>query len=248
MVTVATLIFSLGALLVGGAGIFALLNLGDRRAVRTLSRVRPSPIGARVPSSGGRVAVEGVTECGPGGLLVGPVSGEECVWFRIRLVREPARADDGGHDLLMDTMSPGRPTVADATGRMAIDPRLINRSDRAEAAAVVETAVIHRRSAPRSLAPVVPQDLIDDLGRSETLRLTETRLPRGLEVFALGRLTPDGLAPNRVGLSVFGTSRHADVLAARREDIALGGKLVVGSAVLGLLLAGAAAAVLTLLD
>jgi hypothetical protein len=247
VVTVATLIFGLGALLVGGAGIFALINLGDRRAVRTLSRVRPSPIGAPVLSSGGRVAVEGVTEGGPGGLLVGPVSGAECVWFRIQLVREPGRADDG-HDLLMDTMSPGRPTVADATGRMAIDPRLINRPDRAGAAAAVETTVIHRRSAPRSLAPVVPQDLIDDLGRSETLRLTETRLPRGLEVFAFGRLTPDGLAPNRAGLSVFGTSRHADVLAARREDIALGGKLVVGSAVLGLVLAAAAAAFLTLLD
>ncbi|MEV6635690.1 hypothetical protein AB0M54_33560 [Actinoplanes sp. NPDC051470] len=242
MVTAATLIFCLGALLSAGAGIFLLINLGDRREARTLSRVRPTAIGEL--AGPGRVAVEGVTEHGPAGPVVGPLSGEECVWYRVRLEREPSRADDSGHDLLLDTMSPGRPALADGTGRLPVDPRLVYRPDRAEAAPTIETTVAHRRSAAVTLPPVVPREVIDGLGRNEVLRLTEIRLPRGREVFALGRLTPDGLAPNRIGLSVFTTTRHADVLAARREDVALGGKLVIGAAAIGLLLAAGSTSLL----
>jgi hypothetical protein len=93
------------------------------------------------------------------------------------------------------------------------------------------------------LPAVVPPDIVDGLKKSERLELTEVRLPRGVAVFALGRATADGLTP-----SFFTTRTRAEVLAKRVEDLALSRRMIVGFGLGGLLLAGAAVAVLRTLS
>ncbi len=61
-----------------------------------------------------------------------------------------------------------------------------------------------------------------DLGRNESLQLTEVRLPYLAKVYVQGRATgsPVTLVPRRRGLSVCTTDNRDRVLAARRTDVA----------------------------
>ncbi|MBB4744226.1 hypothetical protein BJY16_007685 [Actinoplanes octamycinicus] len=241
MVTVATIGFSVGALLVGGAGIFFLLHLGDRREARTLREVHPAPIGSW---DGGRVAAEARTEYGHAGRQVGPVSGADCTWYHVLLVREPSRrSSDDSHDVLLDITAPGWPAIADASGRIPVDPRALGEPLRSDPAPIETTRVSYRRSAPVRLPAVVPPDIVDGLRQSERLELTEVRLPRGVDVFALGRTTADGLVP-----AYFTTRTRAEALAARLDDLALSRRLIAGFGLTGLLLAGASVVVLRTLS
>ncbi len=237
MVTVATIGFCLGALFAGGAAIFLLLHLGTLREARTLRRVVPSPIGTW---GRGRVAAEARTEYGPAGPQIGPVSGEDCVWYHVTLTREPSRrSSDDSYDLLLDISAPGRPAIADATGRVPVDPRRIEGSLRGDPPAVELITVDYRRSQPVPLPAVVPPDIVDGLKKNEKLELTEVRLSHGVPVFTLGRVTGGGLSPG-----YFTTRTRAEAIAARIDDLGLGRRIIAAFGLGGLLLAGAAVALL----
>jgi hypothetical protein len=240
--TVATVTLCLGILLVAGAGIFVLLILGDLRALWILLRLRPSPIGTR-----GRVALEGTTEYGAAGRQIAPVTGEDCTWYRVLLLREPSRAfstgDGPDHDVILEAESPSWPALTDHSRRIPVDPRLVSPSRAlydpimSGTPAYTVTELEHSRAKPVPLPAIVPTDVIDGLRKSERLHLTEIRVPRGRPVFAMGRVTTRGLLPNRTGLTVFTTDSRATTITTRREDVRIGGTAVVWLTVIGLLLA-----------
>lgn len=120
--------------------------------------------------------------------------------------------------------------IADPTGRIAVDPRMFNLPTGQEP---VATEAV-RLTDPPSMPPVVPRDVIDDLRRGERLTLSEVRLPRGRDVFALGRPHDGTLVPSRGTLSIFTTDGRVKVLADRVEDV----KVALGAALV-MLLAGA---------
>jgi hypothetical protein len=244
---VATVAFCIGGLMVGGAGIFFLLVLGDLRALWTLRRTPLTPVTAR-----GRAAVEGTLEYGRAGRQTAPATGEDCTWYRVTLLREPTRdlatGDGPDHDVLLEITSPSWPSLADAAGSVPVDPRLLDHPRalfdplQTEPRAVLTIDIEYRTSKPVPMPPIVPPDVVRDLRANERLRLTEVRVPRGVKVFALGRLTPTGLRPSRAGLTLLTTDTRAEVLAARRESIGMGGRLAVWFGLIGLLLAGGSAA------
>ncbi|MEU4625319.1 hypothetical protein AB0G04_35780 [Actinoplanes sp. NPDC023801] len=247
MMTVATVAFCIGMLLVAGAGIFVLLILGDLRALWTLRRLHPTAIGGR-----GRVALEGTVEYGTAGRQIAPVTGEDCAWYRVTLLREPARYTPSGesgpdYDRVLEVESPAWPTLADRTGRIPVDPRLVSPSRvlfdplMTGSPAYVVTAVEHSRARPVPLPPVVPPDVADDLRPSERLHLTEVRVARGQQIFAVGRAGRRGLTPSRTGLTVFTPRSRAEVIAVHREDIRVGRTAVVWLMLIGLFLAVPAA-------
>lgn len=249
--TVATVAFCFGVLLVAGAGIFLLLILGDLRALWTLHRLRPSPVGTR-----GRVALEGTTEYGIAGRQIAPATGEDCTWYRLVLLREPSRALATGdygpdHDVILEIESPAWPAIADHTARIPVDPRLVSPSRAlydpimSGPYAYTVTSLEHRHANPVPLPPIVPDDIVGDLHKSERLRLTEIRLPRGVPVFALGRTTSRGLLPSRAGLTVFTTDSRSKTIAVRRDDIRTGRMGAVWLTIIGLALAVPSALYLT---
>lgn len=242
---VATVAFCIGALLIGGAGIFLLLNLGEHRALRTLRRVVPGP------ARPGRVALEGRTEYGPSGRQAAPVTGEDCVWFHVRLIREPSRQYSGSdapdHDVLFDYSSPGGFALADPGGRIPVDPAILDHPYPMEAGVAVKTTIVHKRKAPRPLPPVVSREIIDDLRKSERLTLTESRVLRGVPVFALGRLSGGVLKQSRAGLTVFTTDTREQVIATRKDGISVSNRVMVVFVLAGLALAGGGAGYLNTL-
>ena len=235
-----TVLLCIGILLIAGALLFLVVRFANQWALLTLRRHAPTPIGQVAGRR--RVAVEGRTEYGSAGRQVGPVSGQDCTWYRLLLVREPSRApgEGDGYDVLLDLSSPAWPALADPTGRIAVDPRMLDLPTRQEPL-TTETV---RLTEPASMPPVVPRDVIADLRRGERLALSEVRLPRGREVFALGRPHDGGLVPSRGALSVFTTDSRAKVLADRTEDVkvALGAALVM--LLTGVALTGGSAAAL----
>ncbi|MEU4560687.1 hypothetical protein AB0F72_20100 [Actinoplanes sp. NPDC023936] len=244
MMVVATTMFCLGGILAGGAGIFLLLALGDLRALWTLRRTSVTPVTAR-----GRVAVEGVTEYGTAGPQLAPVTGADCAWYRVTLLREPSRGDAGAdHDVLLEITSPSWAALEDASGRVPVDPRLLDHPrtlrdpGQNEPSVSITTEIEHRPAQRARLPRIVPPDVVRDLRRSEHLRLTEVRVPRGAKVFALGRATPTGLLPNRAGLTLLTTDSRAEVIAARRDAIGTGGRLALWFGLIGLLLTAGSAA------
>jgi hypothetical protein len=228
-----TVLLCLGVLLVAGALLFLAVRFSRQWALLTLRRHPPAAIGDVL--SRGRGAVEGRTEYGPAGRQTGPVSGQDCTWYRVTLVREPHRGlgtgDGTDHDVLLDLSSPDWPALADPTGRIAVDPRMLDLPGRQEPLATEAV----RLTDPASMPPVVPRDVIDDLRPGERLTLSEVRLPRGRPIFALGRPADGVLAPGRGTLSIFTTDSRAKVLADRAEDV----KVALGAALV-MLLTGAA--------
>lgn len=237
-----TVLLCFGVLLIAGALLFLVVRFSGQWALFNLRRHVPLPIGSvRVRS---RVAVEGRTEYGSAGRQVGPVSGQDCAWYHVRLVREPTRnlgtGDGEDYDVLLDLTSPAWPALADPTGRIAVDPRMFNLPARQEPVATVAV----RLTDPALMPPVVPREIIDGLRRGERLELSEVRLPRGRDIYALGRPHDGALVPSRGTLSVFTTDSRAKVLADRVEDVkvALGAALVM--LVTGAVLTGGSAAAL----
>ncbi|BCY12210.1 hypothetical protein [Actinoplanes sp. L3-i22] len=237
MVTIATIAFCLGGFLLAGAAIFLLLHIGTHLEVRTLRQVRPAPIASW---DRGRVAAEARTEYGPAGPQIGPVSGEDCVWYHVRLTREPSRrSSDDSHDLLLDVASPGWPAIADPSGRVSVDPRKLGGSLRTDPSAVEAIRIYFRSAAPVPLPAIVPPDIVAGLKKHESLELTEVRMSRGVPVFALGRATGKGLVP-----SFFTTRTRDQALAVRIDDIGLGRGMIVWFALIGLALSGGSMLVL----
>ncbi|WP_146169501.1 hypothetical protein [Actinoplanes italicus] len=250
MMTVATVAFCIGMLLVAGSGIFLLLILSDLRGLWTLRRLRPVPIG----DARGRVALEGVTEYGTAGRQVAPVTGEDCVWWRVTLLREPARYTPSGesgpdHDVVLEIESPAWATLTDRDHRIPVDPRLVAPSRllfdpiMTDPQPYIVTRVEHSLAKPVPLPPLAAEAAAD-LRRSERLHLTEVRVPRGRQIFALGRAGRRGLTPSRSGLTVFTQQSRAEVIATRREDIRTGRTAILWLILIGLLLAVPSAAYL----
>ncbi|MBU2670150.1 hypothetical protein KOI35_42280 [Actinoplanes bogorensis] len=221
------------------------MNLSDLRAMRTLRRLLPTPVHQ---NTGGRVALEGHLEYGPSGRQYAPVSGADCAWYHVRLIREPtrqfAKGDDPDEDVLLDFTSPGGFALADRSGRVAVDPAILGYPYFKESRVPESVQIVHRRASPRTLPPVVPREYVDDLRKSERLTLTEIRVSRGPRVFALGRMSSGTLKKSRAGLTVFSTDSRDQVIAKRREDIAIGARMVAGCVLAGLVLAGGGAAYL----
>ncbi len=245
---VATVAFCLGGVLLGGAGIFVLLNLGDYRALRTLRRMTPVALSS---VRGGRVAVQARTEYGPSGRHLAPVTGEDCAWFHVRLIREPSRhyvgSDDPDHDVLADFTSPDGFALADPSGRVPVDPAVLDISDVAGPRVPVTTTLEHRLKAPIALPAVVPREVVDDLRKSERLTLTEVRVPRAVPVFALGRVSRGQFKRSLAGLTAFTTSGRERVIAGLEDSIRHVSRVIVVFALAGLVLAGGGAGYLTTL-
>jgi hypothetical protein len=247
VMVVATVAFCVGGLMAGGAGIFFLLMLGDIRALWTLRRVPVAPVTAR-----GRVALEATLDYGAAGRQVAPATGEDCTWYRVTLIREPSRdvatGDGPDHDVLLEITSPAWPALADSSGRAPVDPRLLDHPRalfdpiQTEPRAVLTSDLEYRTSKPVPMPRIVPPDVVSGLRESELLRLTEVRAPRGVKVFALGRLSGSGLRPSRAGLTLLTTDSRDEVIAARRASIGMGGGLTVWFGLIGLLLAAGSAA------
>src|SRR5882724_8824368 len=114
-----------GFMLIASAVMF-LLRSESRRAYRRIAGTPPTAL-ASWRSGTPWVAAAGVTDYGPGGPQVGPVSGEDCTWYRIEVVRSPSRKSDdrSGEDTLGAFFSPSSPTLTDPSGRVAIDPGVL---------------------------------------------------------------------------------------------------------------------------
>jgi hypothetical protein len=234
-------------LLGAGSAIFLLLVLGDLRALWTLRRLRPVPIGG----ARGRVALQGVTEHGSAGRQIAPVTGEECAWYRVTLLREPARYTPSGesgpdHDVVLEVESPAWLTLTDRDQRIPVDPRLVAPSRllfdpvMTDSPAYAVTRLEHSLAKPVPLPPLAAEAAAD-LRKSERLHLTEVRVPRGRQIFALGRAGRRGLTPSRAGLTVFTPKSRAEVIAVRREDVRVGRTAAAWLILIGLLLAVPAA-------
>lgn len=226
------------------AGISVLFWLGDLNADRVIRRTGPTPVGSWRPGAG-RVAAEGITDFGPAGRLVGPVSGEVCAWWQVTLTRRPSRGwSEDAYDELLDLTSPGLPAFSDHSGRVLLDRRVFDEPR------VVQKTIkfVHRGAAPDALPAIVPAEVVRDLRRGETLDLTEFRLPYALEVFALGRIVgPPGTLSKAGGeLTVFAAGGREQVISGRRNDLATGRWMIRGFTVTGLIVTAVGAGLLYL--
>ena len=115
-----TAIFMLfGGLLVLAAGIFLPDRWRTRVAQRQLAEIPEWPMGRLIqePRPPWRVAVGGVTAPGPDGMVTAPLSGVECVWYRLRVTRSFPRGDSIDEESVLDQVG------GDPIG-------LVNRSDK----------------------------------------------------------------------------------------------------------------------
>ena len=247
MVTVASFVLMGGLGLLIFTGAVQLLALGDRRALRAIRDTVATPVGSWAAGTG-RVAAAGAVTDGPAGPQVGPVSGEPCPWYRVTLVRQPARgwSGDAEDDVLLEVAAPGPPMIGDRSGRVALDPRLFEDPPPDDPPVIRTTTLVHRRSAPVALPAIVSPELVAGLRRHESLRLTEVRLPYAEPVFALARPVgaPLMLAPNPHGVTVFTPGSREQVLARRREGITTARWITRGAGLTGLTLTTAATALL----
>lgn len=240
--TVVLVAFGFGYVMVSVAGIFLLLILGDLRALWILHRLRPVPVGTR-----GRVAMEGTTEYGEAGRQIGPVTGEGCTWYRVTLFKvwssSSLTSDDREPEVILTAESPAWPALAGESQRIPVHPRLVTPRDTVNdpsmsGASVHQiTEVSYDPADPVPLPPIVPADVIAGLRKSERLHLTEIRVPHGLPVFAMGRVTKRGLRPNRTGLTIFTTDSRAAIIADRRDSFRFARLAALWLTVIGLLLA-----------
>src|SRR5262245_44780000 len=115
MVTVAVLVLLLGVGLLVVSLTSVLLHAGARRSRRLIERTPVTPLG-EVRPGGRRVAVAGTTAYGESGRYIGPISGADCAWFRVEMVRRPSRlfsGGDSGEDVLFREAAPGPPRLVD---------------------------------------------------------------------------------------------------------------------------------------
>jgi hypothetical protein len=172
-----------------------------------------------------RVAAVGWTAPGPAGPQTAPLSGRECAWYATSLIRTPSRRqDDGdtGEDILWTMTSPAAPALLDSSGGVLIDPRMLVEAPNLYDPVATKSALRTYERMTASTAPrFVPRQHVADVRGYESLRLRETWLPIGVEVYALGAVGRDGahamLRP-RSGLTVFTTDRRGEVIERRRTE------------------------------
>ncbi len=213
-----------GSLLIVIAGLMALPDVASIRTRRLIRRLDPEPVAAVTPGRR-RIAVEGVTETGPAGRQVAPVTESDCVWYRTRLLRCPSRQGTGedapAHDVLHDVSSPDRLGVTDGTATAIIDLDLM-----ARARDVLERVEHRHRGGARARLP--SQFGAPDIRADETLVVIEEWIPRHRPVYVLARAgrDPSGRATlrrGRRGAAVFAAGTRTSTLQWYRDELAGGG-------------------------
>jgi hypothetical protein len=210
-----------GSLLIVIAGLMSLTQWAPARTRRLVRRLDPRPVAALTPGRR-RIAVEGVTETGPAGRQVAPVTEFDCVWYRTQLLRRPSRHGPGedapDHDVLHDISSPDRAGVTDGTGTAIIDPDLM----------ALERDVrerVEHQLGGGARAGIPSRFGEPDIRAGETLVVIEEWIPRHRPVYVLARTgrDPSGRATlrrGRRGAAVFAAGTRASTLQWYREDLA----------------------------
>jgi hypothetical protein len=249
-----TAVLVIGGFMLLASAVLFLLRAGSRRAHGRIAGTPPIELASWRPGAS-QVAGTGVTDYGPGGPQVGPISGEDCTWYRVEVVRTPSRRSDDrtGEDTLGAFFSPSSPTLTDPSGRVVIDSRvLVKALDGGDAAATERAGTF---VGPRFGSPVpgyVPAGLVGRLRSYEDIHLREVRLPPGREVYALGsvggtRADLAVLAPSRWGPTVFTTDHRDQLLARHVKDAAGVHRAVRAFGILGLVMTVGSAGLLYLL-
>lgn len=218
MLTLAVLALLLGVCLLIASGTSVLLRLGGSRERNLLNRSGLTPI-ASWPRKARRVAGVGTTAYGPGGPVRGPVSGVDCAWYRVRLLRTPARgqvSEEPGEDILVELTARHLPALTDETGTVLIDPALLTEPPNLHDPRA--TNLTMRDLGPSDAdtwAAIVPRRFLNDIRGHETVRLWEVRLEAGKRVYAMGSMRRGIL--RRARFSVLITD-HVDTLVERRHE------------------------------
>jgi hypothetical protein len=249
-----TAVFAIGGFMLIASFVMFLMRFGARRVYRKVARTQPTALASWRPGTAW-VAGTGVTDYGPGGPQVGPVSGEDCTWYRIEVVRSPSRKSDdrSGQDMLGEVTSPSWPSLADSSGRVVIDPRVLTKTLNIGDSGATERAGAFAGGRFGSTVPAyVPAKMIGKLRPYEELHLKEVRLPPGRTVYTVGsvrgvRADQAVLAPGRGGVTVFTTDDRDQVLAERAKTAAAAHTLMRALGVLGLVLTAGSVGVLYLL-
>jgi hypothetical protein len=218
VLTIAVLALMLGACLLIAALTSLLLKASGTRQRRLVTRTPVTPLG-QLRSGMSRVAAVGTTAYGPDGPVTAPVSGEQCAWFRLRLIRSPSRHKDevGGEDVLLERLARTVPALTDASGTVPIDPRILTEPPNLDDPVVTEQTVrLLSRDSAAEWASLIPANLIEDKRGHETLQLWETRLPAGKRIFVLAR-TGRGPVLEPAGFTVF-TTDDAEAVRGRRQE------------------------------
>jgi hypothetical protein len=225
MAVVASSILCIGLCLVLVTVIFAAISAGNLRLARRLRRTPPTPIGSWRGRSR-RVTIEAVVEDGAAGPQIGPLSGEACAWYEMTLTLVRRSSEAGNHYSEAGT-TPAPPVLTDGTGRVVIDKRLLTDrwgSPRTYQAPSVceEISESFHRGNPRP--SWVTEGMAKSLRFDESFLMTEVRLPRGREVFAMGRVVDGVLRPGRGARIIKGT--WAGLIKATEDDLSLMAKTI----------------------
>ncbi|MFC0431468.1 hypothetical protein [Kutzneria buriramensis] len=248
MLTIAVLALLLGACLLIAALTSLLLKAGGTGQRRLVARTPVTPLG-RLRGGMSRVAAVGATAYGPEGPVTAPVSGEQCVWFRVRLIRSPSRHKDevGGEDVLLERLARTTPALTDASGTVPIDPRILTEPPNLDDPVVTEqTMRLLSRDSAAEWASLIPANLIEDKRSHETLQLWETRLPAGKQAYLLAR-TRRGPILEPGTFTVFTTDDAETVRGRRQERVASATHLVRFLGVSGLVITALSVGALFLL-
>jgi hypothetical protein len=207
VVTFLTAVFVGGLFLLIAAFVLWGIKAGQRRSHRRLAATPSTPLGSWRPGTR-RAAAQGVTGYGPLGPTAGPVSGEDCAWWQVKVERYPSRDSDDrtGWDDLGVFHAPGAPSISDGSGHVLVDPKTL--ADGSHPVATVN----YVRSVS-SVPEYVPAKLVGKMRPYEEIRLTETRLPVGREVFVAGSVLRDRAGTGSVLVAnVFTLDRRDEVL------------------------------------
>ena len=242
MVTVAVLVLLLGVCLLVVSVVSVLLHAGARRSRRLVARTPVTPL-REVRPGRRRVAGAGTTAYGERGRFIGPVSGAECAWFRVEMVRRPARprsAGEGGEDLLFREAAPAPAQLVDASGTAEIDPELLDLPQATPGPVLTELTC--RAYGPEDLHKLPEFVPYQELRRGETLHVTEVRLAPDREAYGLvcvvrvgGRMMLTPAAGTRY--TVFTTDTREQVHARLVASAASARRMARGFFLFGLLVA-----------
>jgi len=225
VVTFASFALFGGLFLLVASAVMAGIKVSARRAHRQLDGTAPTPLAAWRPGTP-RAAASGVIDYGPSGPQIAPLSGADCVWWQIEVIREPDRKSEerAGQEKLGVFSTSAWPAITDQTGLVLVDPQVLLRAQGQGDSVPTERKLMFAQS---DVPAYVPPDLVGPLRSYEKIGLDEIRLPAGREVFVsgsvqAGRAGPPVLAPARRGVTIFTTDRREQVLTRRADLISAG--------------------------
>lgn len=254
VVTVGALALLFGTCLTIASATSLLLKAAASRQRRLAENTSVTPLSTWRPGTR-RVAGLATTAFGPGGAVIGPVSGAQCAWFAVQLQRMPSRSKDESpppYDVLVDIASPTPPALVDESGSVLIDPALLTTAPNLDDPVVTDVTVrLVHGGLPNPAPSVVTRKHIDGARSGETLRVVETRLDAGKRAYALGSAARHNgsviLRPTRRRtFSVLTTDNHSVVVTRRHTNAREAGSLAVTLGKAGLVITAAAAVLLFL--